>query len=293
MPQNSIEILQIPKLQTRERLLEWVIGKLGTVSTRNGVKKAIKKGLLFVNEEQANSATFIYGGETVSLLSDKPAQSKPEIDLKLEVLYEDDELAIVSKPAGILVSGNKKWTLENALSSNLKQSTQADFLPNPEPIHRLDYPTSGALLIGKTAKSVIQLNQLFEQRKIQKTYFAVAIGEMPNSGMIESRVWEKEAKTHFQLMNSVVSERFTKLNLIKLQPETGRKHQLRIHLSEMGNPILGDLKYGTEGLVLKGKGLYLHAYSLEFASPTTGKMVFVEASLPKKFGKLFEIKSSK
>ncbi len=75
-----------------------------------------------MNDEPANSATFIYGGETVSLLRDESAQSKPKIDLKLEVLYEDDWLAIVNKPAGILVSGNKKWTLENALSNNLKQS---------------------------------------------------------------------------------------------------------------------------------------------------------------------------
>ncbi len=102
----------------------------------------------------------------------------------------------------------------------------------------------------------------------------MAIGEMPNSGIIESRVGEKEAKTTFQVIDSVASERFTKLNLVKLQPETGRKHQLRIHLSEMGNPILGDLKYGKEGLTLKGKGLYLHAHSLEFVHPIYRKNMF-------------------
>ncbi|MFC2110529.1 RluA family pseudouridine synthase, partial [Bacteroidota bacterium] len=185
------------------------------------------------------------------------------------------------------VSGNKKWTLENALRSNLTPSTQKDALLHPEPIHRLDHPTSGVLLIGKTTAAVIELNQLFEKKEIKKSYFAVTINKQKKTGVINTPIDNKISTTHFEVKKSLISERFDFLNLVELKPKTGRKHQLRIHLSSIGNPILGDKEYAVSDKTLFGNGLYLHAFSLEFTHPFTKEIILQTADLPKKFTRLF------
>lgn len=234
----------------------------------------------------ATTATFIKGGELIEFKGSIEASSKKVLHLDLEVIYEDDYLAVIHKPAGILVSGNSFKTIANALSENLIKSNQADAV-RPQPVHRLDYPTTGVLLIGKTSSSILALNQLFEKKSILKTYFAVAIGKMEEKGDITMPVDDKEAISEYEVLETVVSERFEFLNLVKLYPKTGRRHQLRKHLASIGNPILGDATYGIENLILKGKGLYLHAYSLEFIHPITKEKIKIEDKLPAKFGKLF------
>ena len=193
----------------------------------------------------------------------------------------------MNKPPGILVSGNKKFTLENALPSILKKSSQPGALERPEPIHRLDYPTSGALLIGKTNLAVRVLNKMFEDRKIDKTYHAVTIGLLKDKGTIKIDIDEKPCITEFKIITRISSKKYSFLNLVELIPYTGRRHQLRIHLSEIGSPIFGDIKYGKEGITGKGNGLYLHASSLAFPHPFISKRVFAEIPLPKKILKIF------
>ena len=156
-----------------------------------------------------------------------------------------------------------------------------------QPVHRLDYPTSGLLLIGKTSRATIALNQLFENRQMYKTYHAVSIGKMESEGVIQQPVDNREAHSRFQVLKSEPSERFEFLNLVRLFPSTGRKHQLRIHLATLGNPILGDKDYGKEGLILRGKGLYLHASSLKFIHPITNQPIEISEPLPKKFTRIF------
>ncbi|HAP70047.1 MAG TPA: RNA pseudouridine synthase [Flavobacteriales bacterium] len=282
--QNQTHI--VARLERPIRLSDYAGSIFKTIPSRKGMKKAIDKGLVRLNEKTAKTGDFISENDVIELLED-PSQTRPTIELELEVLFEDQHLAIVYKPSGIEVSGNKKWTLENALSSNLESSTELDALKFAEPIHRLDYPTSGALLIGKTATSVTALNKLFENRKVKKVYHAVAIGKMDESGTIEIPIDGKPSKSTFTVLQTVVSERFEFLNLVQLEPQTGRRHQLRKHLSQIGNPILGDRDYGKEGLILSGKGLYLHASSLHFRHPITDVDLRTEAPLPKKFKKLF------
>lgn len=204
----------------------------------------------------------------------------------LTVLYEDEYLAIIHKPAGILVSGNGFKTIAHALPQNLKQSLLAD-ATKPQPVHRLDYATTGVLLIGKTSTSIRVLNELFEEKKIQKTYYAVTIGEMQSQGIITDEVDGKESKSSYKLLATLNSERFGKLNLVQLNPHTGRRHQLRIHLASLGNPILGDKTYGKEPLILNGKGLYLHAHSLQFTHPFTQEGIHIKDAFPERFQKLF------
>ena len=177
-------------------------------------------------------------------------------------------------------------TIANGLTHNLKKSKRPDAV-KPQPIHRLDYPTSGVLLIGKTSSAIRNLNQLFEKKEIQKTYIAISVGRMKKTGEIKDLIDEKGAFTAFKVLRTVTSERFEFLNLVKLKPTTGRKHQLRRHLYSIGNPILGDKEYFLDHKILNGKGLYLHASSLEFIHPFTQEKLLVTEELPKKFKTIF------
>jgi 23S rRNA pseudouridine1911/1915/1917 synthase len=193
---------------------------------------------------------------------------------------------VIHKPASILVSGNSFKTIANALAQNIKRSNLPD-ATSPQPVHRLDYSTTGILLVGKTSSSIRALNKMFENKEIKKTYYAVTIGEMDSQGKITSEVDDKKSQSDYKLSKSVPSKRFVKLNLVQLKPHTGRRHQLRKHLSNIGNPILGDKEYGIESLVLNGKGLYLHAYSLKFIHPFTNEKIHLKDEFPQRFKKIF------
>jgi 23S rRNA pseudouridine1911/1915/1917 synthase len=135
------------------------------------------------------------------------------------------------------------------------------------------------------------LNKLFENKQITKTYLAVSIGAMEKEGTINLSVDDKEAISDFKVIETVASERFGYLNLVKLYPKTGRRHQLRKHLSATGNPILGDATYYKEGLLLKGKGMYLHAFSMEFSHPKTHELVYFEKAPALIYSKIFKTKT--
>lgn len=269
------------------RLQDYGVGIFPTLSTKSALKKALKKKLIFVDGKLGKTSTFIHGNEhiTFSPVEEKAGQRK--LILQLNVLFEDEHIAIINKPAGILVSGNAFKTIANALAQNLKKSSQADAI-KPQAAHRLDFATTGLLVVGKTKASLLALNKLFEEKLVEKTYFSVTIGKMPKQGTLNFPVDDKEAISRFEVIETIVSERFQYLNLVKLAPETGRRHQLRKHLSAYGNPILGDATYSKAGLILKGKGMYLHAYSLAFFHPVTEKRMYMKQELPSKFGKLFK-----
>lgn len=282
----KIEKHRVPILEKAIRLQEYAVGIFKTIPTKSGLKKAIKKELVFVNQNPATTALFIKGGELIELFQNENTSTFKRLDLTLEVLFEDDYLAVIYKPSGILVSGNSFATIDNALAQNLKKSILFDAV-RPRPVHRLDYPTSGVLLIGKTNASITALNKLFEYKQVQKTYYAITIGKMEKQGEINLLINEKEAITHYSVIETVISKRFVFLNLVKLTPKTGRKHQLRIHLASIGNQILGDKEYGDNKFILKGKGLYLHAFNLTFLHPFNKKEINILKELPKKFKNIF------
>lgn len=270
------------------RFQEYGVGIFKTVSTKSALKKAIKKGRIFIDCNLATTAKYIIGGEKIELKELQENSTSKKLTLRLDVLFEDDYLAIIYKPAGILVSGNRFLTIANALTQNLTKSTQEDAV-KPQPIHRLDYPTSGLLLIGKTSTALQSLGELFKTKKINKTYYAISVGKMCIGGILNLKVDGKNASTEFSVLHAEKSTRFEFLNLVKLHPKTGRKHQLRKHLSSIGHQILGDKEYGIKELILTGKGLYLHAAKLEFTHPFTKKKVSISKELPKKFTKIFTV----
>ena len=265
---------------------EYAVGLFDLAPTKSAIKKAIKKSFVSVNGKIAATSTLIVGGETIILKVEEPPKPKRKLVYPLEVLYEDEYLALIHKPAGIEVSGNSFITVAHALEQNLARSTCSDAC-HPQTIHRLDYPTTGLLLVGKTNNSIRALHEIFERKNIQKTYLAITIGEMKGEGAINTMVDEKEAISNYSVLASVSSERFGQLNLVKLEPETGRRHQLRVHLSSIGHPILGDREYGEGPLILNRKGLYLHAYCLEFIHPVTEVSLRIVDPKIHRFKKIF------
>ena len=268
------------------RFQEYGVGIFLMIPTKSALKKAIKKGLIRIDGDLATTATFIKGGEIIELIEEEKLITKPFI-FNLNVLYEDDFLAIIFKTKGISTSGNSFATIANCLAMNLKESPEKD-ATTPFPVHRLDYDTSGLVLVGKTVSSRQKLHEMFENYLIQKTYHAVTVGNMkPNSGIIDQQVDEKEAVTHYKILKSVKSVKFDALNLVELKPKTGRTHQLRKHLLWIGNPIMGDKKYFLQDKQHKGNGLYLHATALEFNHPIKGEKIMVKSELPKSFMRIF------
>ncbi|MDF0707042.1 RluA family pseudouridine synthase [Flagellimonas okinawensis] len=276
----------VPANITPKRLQEYGVGVFNAVPTKSALKKALKKKYISVNGIIATTATIISGCEHIILTIPEDPTPKKQLIFPLKVLFEDEYLAAIHKPAGIEVSGNKFKTIANALPQNLEPSKLSD-VAIPQPVHRLDYATTGILLVGKTHNSIRALNKLFEDKLVSKTYYAVTIGNMEPRGTITSEIDGKPSRSDYKVMQSVPSERFGTLNLVELSPKTGRRHQLRKHLFLLGHPILGDKDYAMEGLFLKGKGLYLHAYSLEFTHPFTNEIIHLTDELPEKFGKIF------
>lgn len=272
----------VPSDITKIRFIDYASKIFTEIPSRNGIRKAIKNGNITVDGKPAEYGRWMQPGMKLELWekTEKPAKIFP---LKFDVIFEDEFLAVINKPAGFPVSGNKFRTIENALLNNISVSNESDALINPKPVHRLDALTSGLLLIAKTTKARIELGKQFEEKKIQKRYRAIAMGKLPQSGEIKNLIEGKKAITNFQLIKAVPSLKSDWLSLLDLWLQTGRTHQLRIHLSQLGHPILGDKLYGEKHNIFKGKGLFLCAVELKFQHPITKEKMELKITEPNKF----------
>ncbi|PRX52168.1 RluA family pseudouridine synthase [Salegentibacter salegens] len=271
----------VPAITEKIRLQEYAVSIFASLPTKSSLKKALKKELILLDGQPAKTSDWIKEGQKIEFLEPEE-QNKKVFSLKLEIIFEDEFLAVIHKPAGIPTSGNYFKTVENALAFNLKKSTVKDALPSPLPVHRLDNPTSGILLIAKSKAAQVALNRLFEEKEIQKSYQALVLGTLPTSVTLNDRIEEKEAETSIEVLEHFLlkNENFS---LVKAFPKTGRTHQIRIHLSTHGNPIVGDKIYGKTSEFIKKGGLFLAATGLEFQHPVTKENMAFELSLPKKF----------
>ncbi len=269
------------------RLSDYAVDLFPLLPTKSSVKKAVKKGLLLVDGKAGTTGTQISKGQIIELAEFSENEVKV-FQFKLDVIFEDDYIALINKPPGINVSGNEFKTIENALLFNIKRSEQEDALIKPKPVHRLDNQTSGLLLIAKTRLAQVNSGNQFEKKQVVKKYIAIVIGKTPEEGEINIPVNDKEAATSFKLIMTEASLRFEYLSLIELNPITGRTHQLRIHCYKSGFPILGDKLYKNEGFVLKGKGLFLSSTHIEFLHPITKEELSFNIAYPAKFDKIIE-----
>ncbi|HSP11905.1 MAG TPA: RluA family pseudouridine synthase [Salegentibacter sp.] len=267
------------------RLQEYAVSIFQAAPTKSSIKKAIKRGEIKIDGIASNTGDWIKEGQKIELFS----QEAPEkiFSLKLEILFEDDHIAVINKPAGYPTSGNYFKTITNALPFNLKPSEASTALPAPKPAHRLDNATSGLLLVAKTGDSLRGLHKDFQEKKIQKTYTALIHGIFPKQKLVKDEIDGKASETAFELIKCLRYNEID-LSLVSAVPRTGRTHQIRIHLSQAGFSIVGDKLYGLENKLLDSKGLFLAATSLKFQHPKTLEWLDIAVEPPKRFIKIEE-----
>ena len=273
--------------------------KLGL--SRTFIQGLIKSGKVFLGKEALIKPHYkVKAGEELRVLIgyDKKEALVPE-EIPLEIVYEDEDLAVINKPCGLVVHpapGNLEHTLVNALLHSFKNLSDVNPL-RPGIVHRLDKETSGLLVIAKNNFTHHALAAQFEKHSIERTYIALVKGKMEfDENVIELPIarhpikrenmavsFKEEArfaKTHYRTL-----KRFKEFSMLELKPYTGRTHQLRVHLAFLGHPILGDKKYGKHNDFMR---LALHAKSLSFLHPRTGKLIGFDSEVPKEFRELIK-----
>lgn len=264
------------------RFNDYACGIFEQLPSRKSVKKSIKKGELILNGEKADTGRWIKKGDCIELVDLEETPPKT-YHFALDIIYEDEHLAVINKPAGVVVSGNQFRTLENMLTENLIPSTEKDALKWPKPVHRLDAATSGLILTAKTKNAHVKLGQQFENKSIHKTYVAIVTGTPETSGCIQTPLNNQDAESTYRVIQSVPSLKSKSLSLVELHPKTGRTHQLRLHMSGIGHPIAGDVLYGIKGNTMLHHGLFLASVGISFNHPKSNARMDVNSPNPQKF----------
>lgn len=273
----------VPAIANKIRLQEYAIGIFDMLPSKSGLKKAIKREEILLDGKVAQTSDWIEEHQRIDLIQ-KDETIKKIFQLKLEIVHEDEHLAVVNKVAGYPTSGNYFKTIEQALPFNLKGSSQPDALSYPTPVHRLDNPTSGLLIVAKTKSAQLKLHRDFEEKKIHKKYVALVSGTTPHSQTIQIKIEGKVAITMFSTLETFQHQDHY-YSLLEVTPQTGRTHQIRIHLSEFGFPIVGDHLYGSKENPFSKKGIYLAAIGLTFNHPIKNTVLNLKLPLPSKFRK--------
>jgi 23S rRNA pseudouridine1911/1915/1917 synthase len=310
-----------------QRLDQFLAAQLEGVS-RSRVQLLIDQGDVLVNGLREKASLKLRGGERIDITGEPhPAPLKAIAEnIPLDVIYEDDDLAVVNKPAGMMVHAGagqnddvrNRGTLVNALLYRFKRlsSTGGDLRPGI--VHRLDKNTSGLIVVAKNDRAHAALAEMFSSHRIKKTYIALVQGTVEREkGTINAAVGRdplrrtrmtthplenaRTAVSHYEVVRRL-SNRFGKFTLIRVRIETGRTHQIRVHMASIGYPVVGDTLYGGPGQLtdqaasqvavskaarrnaeperLRLGRNFLHAAQLEFAHPITGKLLQLEAPLP-------------
>lgn len=268
--------------------------------SRTLVQRFIKDGLVLVNKKQVKSGFKLKENDKVSVRLPKleEPRAKPE-QISLDVIFEDKDLIVVNKQQGMVThpsSGCYSGTLVNALLSHCKDSLSGvNGVLRPGIVHRLDKDTSGLIIACKNDKAHNEIARQLKERKINKYYYAIVRGQIKyDQGTISKPIGRdrvhrhkmsivqrgKESTTRWKVL-----KKFKDYTFLEVKPETGRTHQIRVHLASIGHPIVGDKTYGTKNDSSK---LMLHAYKLEFFHPQTKKIVKLEIEMPGRFKKFLD-----
>ena len=261
--------------------------------SRSQANEAIKAGTVLVNGKLAKAKYVVKEGDVITyvLPEEEVLEYKAE-DIPLDIIYEDADVAVVNKPQGIVVhpsAGHTSGTLVNALMYHVKDLSSINGVVRPGIVHRIDKDTSGLLMIAKNDKAHNALAAELKDKKSLRKYVAIVHGNLPNDrGVIEAPIGRSDKDRKKQAVTAkgkpavtrfTVLERFGNYTLVELQLETGRTHQIRVHMAYIGHPVAGDPLYGPRK-TLKGHGQFLHAKTLGFTHPTTGELVEFTAEEP-------------
>ena len=266
--------------------------------SRVAVQRLIKNDKILVNGKSTKASYKVQKNDSIKVEEEKPKEIslKPQ-DIPVEIIYEDKDIIVVNKPKGMVVhpaNGNPDGTLVNSLMSICKDSLSGiGGKIRPGIVHRLDKDTSGVIVVAKNDKAHINLSEQIKNHKVEKTYIALVKGVVKtNEATIDMPIGRstkdrkkmavtktgKNAITHFKVI-----KRFHNYTLLEVKIEKGRTHQIRVHLSQIGYPIVGDTTYSNGKNEWGIKGQCLHAKSLKFKHPITGKEMFLEAKMPEYF----------
>lgn len=284
---------EVEKERIRLRLEDYLSNRFTELS-RMYLRDVIKAGNCQVNGRVENKGKRVSSGDFIEIELDRDRENamRPE-ELAVEIIYEDNDLAVVNKPPGMLVHPThwqKNGTLLNALSFHFNREKQNGVI-RPGLVHRLDSETSGLIVVAKNPRSHRILARQFERRTVSKRYLALVDGSLANeSGTIESPIGRYAEEKRWDVMPGAkpsltkfrVIKKFKEATLLELEPITGRTNQLRIHCASMGHPIVGDSKRGGR----KFERLCLHASKLTFRDPSTGQSLeFVRDNIDEQFFK--------
>ncbi|HFI0600916.1 TPA: RluA family pseudouridine synthase [Streptococcus suis] len=272
-----------------------------TELSRSVANEQIKAGQVLVNGQAKKAKYSVQAGDVLTY----QIPEVEEVDyvaenIPLDIVYQDEDVAVVNKPQGMVVhpsAGHTSGTLVNALLYHVKDLSAINGVLRPGIVHRIDKDTSGLLMIAKNDEAHTRLAEELKAKKSLRKYIAIVHGNLPNDrGMIEAPIGRsekdrkkqavtakgKEAVTRFQVL-----ERFGDYTLVELTLETGRTHQIRVHMAYIGHPVAGDEAYGPRK-TLKGQGQFLHAQTLGFTHPRTGELVEFTADTPAIFQETLE-----
>lgn len=273
--------------------------------SRVAIQRLIGEEKILVKGKKTKPSYKVQENDEITIEEEKPKEIELKAqDIPIEIIYEDDDMIVVNKPKGMVVhpaNGNPDGTLVNAIMAICRDSLSGiGGEIRPGIVHRIDKDTSGILMVAKNDKAHIALSEQIKNHEVKKTYIALVRGivkeneatiKMPIGRSTKDRkkmaVTQngKEAITHFKVL-----QRYPKHNctLLEVKIETGRTHQIRVHLSQIGYPIIGDTTYSNGKNEWGIQGQCLHAKNLQFKHPMTGKEMFLEAELPEYFQEILE-----
>lgn len=286
--------MKIEVLENNIRLDNYLIDKLD--SSRSKIQKLIKNNSILVNDKNTKSSYLVKTGDIITITDVKEESSniEPE-DIKLDIVYEDEYLLVVNKPSGMVVHpgcGNRNHTLVNALMHHSKLSNLDNIRPGI--VHRIDAYTSGLLMVAKDDKTHRELALELKSNKAKRKYLALVHGVIvEDTATIDAPIGRDTKNRKKMCVTSVnskdaitqikVLERYIDTTFIECTLETGRTHQIRVHLSYINHPIVNDSVYGYKKQINPTFGQMLHAYTLGFIHPVTHEYLEFKAEPPKEF----------
>lgn len=295
---------EIAQADDKKRIDVFLAEKISEHS-RSYIQKLIKDGLVLVNGEKVKPNFKVKPGCIIDVTIPPPQEIslQPE-PLELDIVYEDDDIVVVNKPQGMVVHpapGNYSGTLVNALLYSCDELSGIGGVIRPGIVHRLDKDTSGLLVVAKNDAAHRSLAQQIKDRTLKRVYWCIVekniredkgvinapIGRHPTNRKkmaVLNAPTAKPAITHFKVL-----ERFGEYTLVEARLETGRTHQIRVHMAYIGHPVVGDSVYGSRKQKFNLKGQVLHAKKLGLIHPSNGEYMEFEAPLPEYFENLLDI----